>query len=249
MAQTLNVLLYSKYSPLSQGLITNLGRLPPEVLNAVSIRQVCIDHKAIRARIEQNTKIHIDLIPCLLVVYPNGTVEKYEGSDSLHWVNETVSKLMPPEPEMAQQPIQSSRPKKPKQSSQRTSRPPPETDSEEECVEDIPESPPPRAKPRKKHRPRTSLIEVSGGDEDVDFTERPLVPVRDGAGSYKFTREFGEEQEPNREVHGKVKGNTQPTKPENGLMAAAMAMQKERESVDSRATPPTLGDPPNQRPI
>lgn len=93
-------------------------------------------------------------------------------------------------------------------------------------------------------------MEDLGNSDDEDLSNipsRPPVGVRTGPGGYDITSEFGEPQEPNRDASRHMRTSTQPvTGKGKDLMAAALAMQKERESVE--ATQPRAV-PTNQRPI
>ena len=74
---------------------------------------------------------------------------------------------------------------------------------------------------------------------------KPIASVRNGPGSYELKNNFGKKQKQNTDVSRHVKKSTQNSDKEDGntLMAAAMAMQKERE-VESSKT-----NSVNQRPI
>lgn len=50
---------------------------------------VCIDNKEIRERITES-KIQIQLVPCLLFIYSGGNIEKYEGDGAFRWIEEIV---------------------------------------------------------------------------------------------------------------------------------------------------------------
>ena len=281
MNQTLNVLLYSKYSNLSKQFVDGIQGLPPDLLDAVALRQLCVDNKAIRARIEQNKEIQINHVPCLLVVHPSGTVEKYEGSDAFSWIHDTVTRFVPPQPTApSQQPIQRPQPIPPEQPIQRPQPIPPEQpappqqptrrsrapqhplpdsdesddnqdiDTQHDDDDDDYEEPP--VQPQRKHkakkqRQRTPMTKIPGGESHTSGVDKPLVPVRTGPGGYDITNEFGDDQDVPREA--RLRESVPDNSSGGGLMAAAMAMQKERESVDVKSGPPGLGDPPNPRPL
>lgn len=276
MNQTLNVLLYSKYSNLSKQFVDGIQGLPSDLLDAVALRQLCIDNKAIRARIEQNKEIQVNHVPCLLVVHPSGTVEKYEGRDAFSWIHDTVTRFAPP-----QQPIQRPQPIPPEQPTRRThpaskqqpvrrprapQHPLPDSDESDDNQDietqhdehdehdddgdDDYEEPPARPQRKyktKKQRQRTPMTKVQGRESHTSGVDKPLVPVRAGPGGYDITNEFGEDQDVPREA--RLRESIPDNSSGGGLMAAAMAMQKERESVDAKSGPPGLGDPSNPRPL
>jgi hypothetical protein len=270
MNQTLNVLLYSKYSNLSKQFVDGIQGLPPDLLNAVALRQLCVDNKAIRARIEQNKEIQINHVPCLLVVHPSGTVEKYEGGDAFSWIHDTVTRLAPPQPPAPpQQPIQRPQPippehpappRQPTRRSRAPQHPLPESDESDDNQDietqhddddDYEEPPvqPQRKHKAKKQRRRTPMTKVPGGESHTSGVDKPLVPVRTGPGGYDITNEFGDDQDVPREARLRESAPDNSSGGAGGLMAAAMAMQKERESVDAKSGPPGLGDPSNPRPL
>ena len=86
------------------------------------------------------------------------------------------------------------------------------------------------------------IEEIEEFDNDIHENKyRPPVGVRTGPNSYDLT-EFPEFQETNRNVSRHMKNSTSPaTGKGNNLMAAAMAMQKERDKVESNK-PKAVGE-------
>ena len=272
MEHHLCVLLYSKYSPMSKQLMTALEASPVNLTATVGLKPVCIDNEEVRERILKANKIDVSSVPCVLIVYRTGGVEKYEGQGAFQWIEETVRKYIPPSPPDLS--VQSR--------SGRSSRPELEPEYEEEYEsgeEDyIPPKPrkrryppPQKPKPTRLRSPRKSSPQVSAtaledlddptddekepghyqeeSSHDQEELARPPVAVRTGPGGYDMTSEFGEPQEQNRNMSRHTRESTKPVVGQgNDLMSAAMAMQKERESTDSKA-PRSVGDPPNQRPL
>lgn len=84
------IYLYSKYSAYCTSfneLISNSG--------IDYIIPVCIDNKDVRIKILSNNTLAINLVPCILFVYPNGSIEKYEGDSAFLWINDLISKSQP----------------------------------------------------------------------------------------------------------------------------------------------------------
>lgn len=85
---------YSRYSTSSTTLInkmTNSG------LSFGDIKFVCVDKELIRTRIKElNTGISV--VPCMTILYKNGTVEKHEGYELFQWVNDFIRMNTPPVP-------------------------------------------------------------------------------------------------------------------------------------------------------
>ena len=71
------ILLYSKYSPMSTKLLTAMQSSPVDLTNAIGLSTICIDNEDIREQILTASKIDVSTVPCILIVYRNGGVEKY----------------------------------------------------------------------------------------------------------------------------------------------------------------------------
>lgn len=83
------VLLYSKYSTNCQRLIERIQSNRVQIPN---LQTLCIDNKNIRKRIQAEKVIGISVVPCILSVFENGTVEKYEGDHSFQFVEQFIPK-------------------------------------------------------------------------------------------------------------------------------------------------------------
>ena len=81
------ICLYSKFSPNSTKFLelSKPYNLPLEY--------VCVDNKNIRNRIVKNKKILVQSVPCLLFIYDNGVLEKYEGYNAFEWVNQIIKNI------------------------------------------------------------------------------------------------------------------------------------------------------------
>lgn len=259
MDHHLCVLLWSKYSPLSKQLIGALEASPINLTSTVGLNPVCIDNEDIRERIIKAKQIDISSVPCVLIVYPSGGVEKYEGSGAFEWIEETVRKHMPPqpppqpEPQPKPQPPQplpqpSQQPKERKKYSRRQQIE--ESDSsDEEYIERKPRKNSSKNKAKISKMSSTAIEDLD--DEEIldsELPQRPPVGVRSGPNNYEFTSEFGKESEPNRDMSSRTKPNTQSTTGNSNLMAQAMAMQKEREAGDPK-NPRQMGDVTGERPV
>jgi len=201
--ERLCVLLYSKYSPMSTKLLSALSSCPVDLTNVVGLTSVCIDNEQVRKRILKNGKIEVGSVPCVLIVYRSGGVEKYEGSGAFQWIEEAVSQFAPPpQPQPQPQPPPPPQHQHQHQEPKRVIKPKPrpveyEEEDEEEYEEYIPE--PPQRKKIKQPKKKTNL-------EDLGFDPIP-------------------ENSPDSSSKSSSKGTD--------LMSAAAAIQNERESVDS----------------
>ena len=102
------VIVYSKFSPNSQNLLKTIhGKMPYKTL--------CIDNKDVRKRILNDNKLNIQFVPCILVLYPQGVVEKYEGNVAFNWITEVLKNIQqiqpPPQPPLKEESILQNVPK------------------------------------------------------------------------------------------------------------------------------------------
>lgn len=98
MEPQFSVLLYSKYSPQSKKILNIIQSSPVNLEQVVSLQTLCIDNEKIRKRIHQNKQIDIISVPCILVIFPDGGIEKYDGVSVFQWIEEILHKFTPPPP-------------------------------------------------------------------------------------------------------------------------------------------------------
>jgi len=214
MAHQLCVLLYSKYSSKSKTLMATIQGAPVNLRDATGLVPVCIDNESIRHQIAKATTVQVDTVPTILIVYNNGGVEKYEGERAFQWTNQVIQKHMPlppPEPE--------SRPEAPPAQ-------PESRDQKKQSSE--------KPSPAPKREPATAIENLDS--EEDEGPKRPPVGIRNGAGAYDISDDFGEGIDPNRDMTKHIRTSTKGSGPA-GLMATAMAMQKERESNSDQRSP------------
>ena len=81
---------------MSNKLMTSLSSCPLDLKMLVGLSTVCIDNEEIRKQIlKKDNKIEISSVPCVLIVYNTGSVEKYEGVSAFEWIEETISRYVP----------------------------------------------------------------------------------------------------------------------------------------------------------
>ena len=84
------ILLYSKYSPHSKRLMDIVTQ------NEMSfIFPLCVDNQKVRQMVLSST-YNIQCVPCLLVTYASGGMEKYEGPGAFAWIENLLEKVKPP---------------------------------------------------------------------------------------------------------------------------------------------------------
>jgi len=79
------VCLYSKYSQRCKEFMDNIRE-------EHDIKMLCIDHKDVRDMISRDQNgYHVKTVPCIFLMYSNGRLEKYEGSDAFVWLRKITS--------------------------------------------------------------------------------------------------------------------------------------------------------------
>lgn len=99
-----SVLLYSKYSSASKKLMDFIRSSGVDFTSLMSLQPVCIDNEEIRKRILKNEQIDITSVPCVLIIYPDGGIEKYDGAHVFTWSEEIIRQYAPPPPPRPQPP-------------------------------------------------------------------------------------------------------------------------------------------------
>jgi hypothetical protein len=254
-----SVFLYSKFSPNCKRIMDMMRQSGVDFGTQLKLQFLCIDNNQVRARVMSNESMDISMIPCILIVYPNGGVEKYEAAHAFKWVEEMISRLKPPPPP---QPVPQPRPPVPRQ----------RIEPEEE--EDDYEEPPPRRqkrqtsrKPRSRRRMKpiqqqapppqggstvTSIDDLPMEEEEVDTMVdhqnrmaqpvRPQARVRRDRGNYEDEDiDFGGPPPTiaRRPPGGAVKNKIQPTKANDAsdVMAKAAAFAKMRDQDNATMRP------------
>lgn len=89
------IVLYSKYSPNCQKILDIY-----DVSMSSFIKLICIDNEKIRKRFLQSKTIKISTVPCVILTYNDGTMEKFEGDNVSDWVIEQIANNNPqPQPQ------------------------------------------------------------------------------------------------------------------------------------------------------
>ena len=207
------ILLYSNYSNYSKQLLTNLNTVP---LDMLKLQTICVDNEHVRKRILKSKTINITKIPALLLVYNNGGVEKYDGQNVFSLIEALIQKYLPPPPPPPE-------PQLP---------PPPQPEPEPE----------PQAKAQAKAKPKkkvvlqasppvpqvleTTLEDLDSEEDDEHYIERPPAMMRNGPGGYDIDNDFSHEEDDRQKLENHISKSSNKGA---SLMAAAMAMQNERD--------------------
>lgn len=98
-----SILVYSKYSNNSKRLIDLIQN---SNVDFSGLKSLCVDNDKIRKRIKQNPHLDVTTVPCILNIYANGTVEKFEGAYAFSWVEKIIALNAPKVQEQYVAPIQ-----------------------------------------------------------------------------------------------------------------------------------------------
>jgi hypothetical protein len=203
--ERLCVLLYSKYSPMSNKLMTALSSCPLDLKTLVGLSTVCVDNEEIRKQIlKKDNKIEISSVPCVLIVYNTGGVEKYEGRSAFEWIEETINRYLPIQTQSEPQLHIKSEQAQSEFHRQRQRRQPQFRAPKEETENEYIDEPEPEPEAETEHRHKKSSL------------KRPKKETT--------MEELGINKEESETQVSSGKGKD--------LMSAAMAMQKERDSSE-----------------
>jgi len=225
MNQALPVLLYSNYSEHSKRLINTIQQAPIDFSSLTSLNPLCIDNEEIRNRISKS-KIDISIVPCIIIAYPDGGVEKYEGSRAFAWVEDIIKTNAPPPPppHVPTPPQPPRRPQEPQETELE------KTINEERRVAMNEDKPIPVESEDIKG---TSIDDLMDEEyEEPDY--RPPVSVRSDQGNYE-NLELPKHNEPKADTNTPrgIKSN------KVNVMSAAEEMAKSRDMFDSELPRPT----------
>lgn len=93
-----SVFIYSKYSANCKKLLDLITSSGVDFETTVRLTVLNCDNKKARERITRNKNIEVTIVPCILVVYGGGSVEKYDGTYAFNWVENIIQKYAPPPP-------------------------------------------------------------------------------------------------------------------------------------------------------
>jgi hypothetical protein len=185
---------------------------------------LCIDNEEVRqAILKDNHGYHIKTVPCIFLFYPNGRLEKYEGSDAFTWlrkVQEVLNANMYQQPQQPiQQPLQpQNTPIQPQQKTtpiQQLQLPPLQQQQE------LPEFNPPA--------PFQPPFE-----EPIDIT-----PIEEN-GIQNVAQQQTPEEIMNQEMEIRMASEQIITRKQDNIKELAQMMQRQRETDDEKITPPAL---------
>jgi hypothetical protein len=89
-SHSFSLLLYSNFSQNSAIVRSKIQTSGINFKQLVGLRELCIDMKKVRETIVNNSKIQVSIVPCLLIGYSDGMIEKYEDQNLHDWVDEII---------------------------------------------------------------------------------------------------------------------------------------------------------------
>lgn len=248
------VLLNSRYSLPCQNFLNTLVQSGIDYKNLLKFVQVNIDNEQIRKQILNSNNIDIKSVPCILLIYTDGSVEKYEGSDAFRWLDEIISNntihniQIPQQVQISSQPIQP-QPQPQPQPSQIQNVPEQPAPLQNETsqmasqmivpksvntqIDSPPSMPPPP--PETNPEESTPIEDISDGENvDIDEIFPPkYASLRTGPASYEINSEtFGKRDRVQKVTRGIRNSSDMPGTKKSDVMSAALAMQKSREKEE-----------------
>ena len=107
------VFFYSKYSSHSKKMLDLMQTSNIDFVTQISLKSVCVDNSKIRERILSSMKLDVKYVPCIMVIYDSGIIEKFDGNNAFDWLNRTIDiirsqtiEVIPPPVVQPVQPIQ-----------------------------------------------------------------------------------------------------------------------------------------------
>lgn len=96
MDPQLSVLLYSKYSQGSSQLAERIKKSGVDVSELLGLQELCVDNRDVRKRITESKEIAISTLPCILIAYADGRIDKFDGDSVFKLVDGVISANPPP---------------------------------------------------------------------------------------------------------------------------------------------------------
>lgn len=240
------VLLYSKYSPNCKNIMDII-----KTNNMSFIFPLCVDNQQIR-EVVLKSSFAISSVPCLLVTYPSGGIEKFEGINVSEWLNNLMEKVNPP-PQTQPQPQPQVQPQQesytPEPSRQKNIVINSESDNEIEEEIQKPKSilkkskkPTPKPKSSKNSEELTDINDLLGIENDDEINNddplNGLAPrIINPKNGNEIKEDFLDMNDANEKVKKAVKGGS-------SIMSLAQEMQKARDKEEKRYPPGVA--PPSQ---
>ena len=249
-----SVLVFSKYSSGCKRLfdiVKNSG-LDFDKTFGNKLQLLCVDNEEIRKRIKGNKQLDITSVPCILCIYPNGGVEKYDGNHAFLWIENLIEKYAPPvqqsqQIQQLQQPQQIQQLQQPQQIQPHQIQPPQQQleDEEDELMETVKQYKksqkkvkiPSRMKPISTEEVSTPISDIPIED-DRHRTPKQPKRIQQDTGEYIEDDSFFQGGDEEERIIPKTKSSEDP----HGVRAKADELARGRDDIDKQ-----FGRPPMDR--
>lgn len=207
-----SVLVYSKYSDSCKNVFAMIEQ---SGVDFTPLKLLCIDNDKVRERISKNQKLQIKYVPCILSIFNNGLIEKYEGPNCVDWLRSIITLLKPKNEVISTKKVEFAKP-----------------------IEEIIEEEEEENEEETKYDPNYEQQEYEKSrQQDTDRHRNVTQPkrVRKDETSYEENEEFyAGEQVDNRKESGKsIKKNTVTNvKDRDSIIAKAREMEMGREASE-----------------
>lgn len=210
--ETVAVCLYSKYSQRCKEFLDDLHP-------SMDVQMLCVDNETVRKSILQDQHgYNIKTVPCVFLFYPNGRLEKYEGSDAFTWLRKMLeileSQRQPPQQTFVQPPPQQQQ-APPSQTFVQAPPPPP---PQQTLIQ------PPTPEQLQQLQQTEEAFEIMNIEENGIQGQPPNNP----------------EDIINREMELRRASDQIITRKQDNIKELAQMMQRQRESDDDQIAPPAL---------
>lgn len=229
MQPNFHILLFSKYSEKCTKLIENVQAIsqstPVNLFSQKNMIPICVDNEKVRKLVLKSNIISVKMVPCILVGYNSGEVEKYEGERAFQWVNVELSKLMqqvvPQQPKIQQ-------PQQPQQQEMQPQQEIEEYEGPNEPVNEPVNKTPKKKKSKKREEPK----------QKSNKPKRPPMAIMTGQNNHEFIQPSEDDENENdrasdtRNAQRYVKSDTSVVSKKASVRDLAERFQRERESLD-----------------
>ncbi len=83
--------LHSNYSSASARFLETLHSLPANLQLQLKPALLCIDSEQVRLAIQNSSLVQVSVVPCIIIAYNDGGVEKFEGETAFKWLESVRS--------------------------------------------------------------------------------------------------------------------------------------------------------------
>lgn len=207
------ILIYSQYSVHCKKIIDRISSM--SLFD--DVHKICIDNRKVRKQVLKSSILKLECVPCILLLYPDGVVEKYDGSYAFEWVDFIISEnaVSNNESNESEKEIESKPLKKDKVNKKSMSEEVSMTTSINDLDEDAEE------------------IDINNNNIDSIDIKKPLKSIITNSGNYELISDFGGNNENGNEknISKGIKSNTQSKG--SDIISIAQAMQKDRDNINT----------------